>query len=183
MLYASLVRPFHHFKATTCLLLYPTASSKTTSEVRGCSIKPTAFRGAKNRWEVLRFNGASLSWQVHFGVHGMGIKDFRESETQTRRLLLSSCCHPGHFSFRLSLGPHAMCFCLRPCLKKQQDGTFVPSLPARQGDCVLLCYDTIRWAMSYDHNVILVYDVYESATLYSSRYVHLKLKQQQQSSF
>ncbi len=37
----------------------------------------------------------------------------------------------------------------------KQDGKFVPPLPARKGDCVVLCYDTIRRATSYDLNLIL----------------------------
>ena len=58
----------------------------------------------------------------------------------------------------------------------KQDGTFVPPLPAHQGYCVVLCYDAIRRASSYDPNLIL-YEVYESSTLLSRRYVHLELKQ------
>ena len=56
-----------------------------------------------------------------------------------------------------------------------QDGTFVPSLPASQGDCVVLRYDAIRRATSYDVK-LTPYEVYELSTLQSRLYVHSQLK-------
>ncbi len=60
----------------------------------------------------------------------------------------------------------------------EQDGTFVPTLPARQGDCVVLCYDAIRRDTIRATTPVCFYTMVTSHRHYvqSRLRVHLKLK-------